>query len=1024
MSIDARLNRLRQELQALNPGLPYDEVFAAMARIARQLLEADSMAILLEVDRGVLHTVVAQGSFDLCGWESGRHDQPLPDEVCWLHQETSEAKRVPRTLLRVGFTSGERIGVVCVGYALPKEPKAEDEEFVRLVAHQVGLAAARRAEQQKLHRESEAARRQARLWRSLAQIGQAVMRTEDSFSLMRQVCDIAVDYGDFHFAWVGEPDEAGGVRPVAWSGPDRGALWQLGVSLDPGDPRGAGPAAQALREGRLRTVADLWEEPELAAWHETAVRFGLHSVAAVPVVVGGTVHAVLVLYAKGIGEFDEQDVQAVLTEIAQDLGFGLEVIDGKRRRIEAEEQLRLQHEIVEQAKECLVVANVLPDGKVRFVYANPAFEEMTGYRADEMIGRSSDMLWGARTDRRAIADMHDVVLGGNLWSGEVYQYRKDGTEFLMEWSAVPLRDEQGRIAYILSSHRDVTERRRASERIAHLAHHDALTGLANRRLLDERIAHALHDARRHGHRFALAMIDLDEFKQVNDSLGHGFGDKLLQLMAHRLELVVRGEDTIARSGGDEFVLLVDTVHEREEIHHLLERVIAAVEKPTTVGGRTFSLRGSIGVAVFPEDGQDAQTLLRRADIAMYAAKKSSDIPFCFFASDMEDLVALRGDIRAGLQHALERGELELHYQPQVDLVRQEIVGFEALLRWRDPTGGLRMPGEFLPAVEGTALELEIGRVVLRQAVAQAEELGRWDGGLQVAFNASARQFLSPTFTQELEEALRVHPRVAPRQVAIEITESAAVYDFELARQQIETCRRLGVRVALDDFGTGSSSITLMQELPCDMVKIDQRFIEAMLRTPESPAIIHGILIMGHAMEREVLAEGVETAAQARALLRLGCHLVQGYAIARPMPRQELRAFCTEFPQRPPLLAGTEIQTATETFQVLAAELGHLRRAALFTATAGEGGRTPHERPERLGGTCCGLGYWLDTYGRGHFAQHAALADVEKEHRTSHELAAETVRLQAAGDLRAATALAERLWRQKDDLIMALARLKP
>ncbi len=1006
----------------MHPGLHYDEVFANVARIGRRLLEADSLAILLEADEGVLHSVVAQGSFDLCGWESGRHDQPPPGEALWLHPDASGAGRLPRTLLRVGFRSGARSGVVCVGYASHKEGDPGDEEFVRLVAQQVGLVSARREEHERLRHEGLAARRQARLWRSLAQLGQAVMRAEDPSQLMHQVCDIAIEYGDFRFAWVGEGDEAGGVRPIAWSGANREELWDLGVRLDPGDPRGTGPAARALREGRLCTVADLWAAPELEAWRELAMRVGVHAVAAVPVA-GGTLRAVLVLYAERVGEFEDEDVRAVLTEMAQDLGFGLEVIEGRRRRIEAEEQLSLHHEIVEQAKECLVVAKVLPDGGVRFVYANPAFEEMTGYRVDEMVGRSSEMLWGPRTDREAIAAMHDVVLGGRSWSGEVYQYRKDGSEFLMDWSAVPLRDGHGRVAYILSSHRDVTERRRQSERIAHLANHDALTGLPNRRLLDDRMAHALHHARRHGHRFALAMVDLDEFKQVNDTLGHGVGDRLLQRMAHRLQQVVRAEDTIARSGGDEFILLVDTLGEREELQHVLGRVIAAVEEPTQVVGRTFTLRGSIGVAVYPEDGEDAETLLRRADIAMYAAKRATDVPFRFFSPDMEDLVAKRGDLREGIQHALERGELELHYQPQVDLVRQAIVGVEALVRWRDPEHGLRMPGEFLPAVEGTALELEIGRFVLREAVAQAEVLGRAHPGLRVAFNASARQFLASTFAGELKEALALHPTVQPSQVAIEITESAVLHDFELARQQIESCRRLGVRVALDDFGTGSSSITLLQELPCDMVKIDQRFIEAMLRMPESPAIIHGVLIMGHAMEREVLAEGVETEAQARALLRLGCHMVQGYAIARPMPCEAIDGFCGDFAERAPLVAGSELQAATETFEVLAAELGHLRWAALFTATAVAGALQPYGRHNSPRGTCCGLGYWLDTYGRSHFSDRPALADVEREHQRAHEMADQILRLQAAGDEGEVAKAADRLWRQKDDLIVALARLK-
>ncbi len=1027
MSTDARLCRLEQELRALDPGLPYDEVFAAIVSVARELLGADGMAILLRQDGSSLRAVASEGLVGLRAWEEGLADRPQPGEAVWRHADgrgRGEEHPAPGSLLRAGFTTGHGDGVVEVAFAAHRDPDRDDEALVRLIAHQVGVAVARRTQQERSDREADAARRQVRLWRSLAQLGQAVMRSQDRTELMRQVCEIAVAYGDFRIAWVGERDADGEVRPVAWSGVEEGArdLLDLGVSLDLSEPRGSGPAARALREGVLCTVRDFSAQPEPRLSREMAARFGLGSCAAVPILVSGANAAVLVLYGAHAGEFEDDAVQAVLTEIAQDLGFGLDVLEGRRRRIEAEEQLRLHHEIVEQATECLVVAKVAQDGKVTFVYANPAFEDMTGYRVDEMIGKSSQMLWGPRTDRQAIAAMHDVVLRGESWAGEVYQYRKDGTEFLMDWSAAPLRDEQGRISYILSSHRDITERRKASERIAYLAHHDVLTGLPNRRLLEERILHAMHKARRHGHQFALALIDLDEFKQVNDSLGHSFGDKLLQQLAHRLQKAVRGEDTIARSGGDEFILLVDTVHERQELDHLLGRLVHALEQPCAIAGRTFSLRGSVGVAVYPEDGADADALLRRADIAMYAAKNGGDGSCRYFEPAMEAAVALRGDLRVRLQQAIGRGELELWYQPQVDLAREEVVGLEALLRWRDPEAGLRLPAEFLPAAEGTSLEQEIGRFVLRRAVGVAERLARGGRALQVAINASAREFLAPDFPLELREALARHPAVAARHLTIEITESAAVHDFEQARRQMEECRALGVQIALDDFGTGSSSITLLQELPCDIVKIDQRFIEAMLRTPESPAIIQGILLMGHAMERQVLAEGVETPAQAAALLRLGCHLVQGYGIARPMPEADLDAFLEGFAGRPPLLAQDELHSATEAFQRIAMELGHLRWASLFSATAGQDGSRPYGRHKRLRGTCCGLGYWIETYARSHFAESPALADVEREHAKSHSLVAEAVRLHEAGDLDAAREIAQEIWRQKDDMIMALARL--
>ncbi len=1026
MSIDDRLHRLQRALQTLDPELSYEATLSRMAPITQDLFDAEGIAIHLRQPGGRLETIAANGSFDLFAWES-KLDRDLPeDRHEWLHpgrDGDASLAPLPATVLRTGFTAGEQRGVITLAFKAPRPENREDESLLQLIACQVGLALARQMQQDRLSSEAEGARRQMRLWRALVQVGRAVMHTSDRLSLMRQICEIAVAYGHLRFAWVGENDGRGGVRPVVWAGTAGEHIRELGVRLDPADPRGGGPAAGALRDGRLTTVADVFAAPDLAVWWGYARQHGFKSVAGVPIVVGDRTEAVVVLYGGDAGEFESEQVRAVLAEMAQDLAFGLEVIEGRERRIEAEQELRLQYEIVQQAKECLVVAKVQPGGKVTFVYANPAFELMTGYHADEVVGRSSEMLWGPRTDRQRIAAMHDAVLSGESWSGEVYQYRKDGSEFLMGWSAVPMRDETGRIAYILSSHRDVTEQRAASERIAYLAHHDALTGLPNRVLLEERIAHALHKARRHRQQFAVALIDIDDFKQVNDTLGHGFGDKLLQQLAHRLERVVRSEDTIARAGGDEFILLVDTVQDRGEIDHLLGRLVRDLEQPCEIAGRTVSVAGSIGVAVFPGDGEDPETLLRHADIAMYAVKKAGEGSWCYFEPGMEQALNLRGDLREGLQQALVRGELELYYQPQVDLGRGELVGFEALLRWHDPRHGLRLPGEFLPAVEGTWLEQQIGRYVLNQALAEADLLAAQGRRLQVAFNAAPGQFLARDFPRVLGEALSRHPSVEPALVTIEVTESAAMHDLEFARRQIEACRRLGVRIALDDFGTGSSSITLLQELPCELVKIDQRFISAMLGTPESPAIIHGILIMGHAMERRVLAEGVETRAQAQALLRLGCQLAQGYAIARPMPADRIDAYIEEFGVALADLFGTASEAASESFQRLAAGLGHLRWTALFTATAAHGTLQPYGGPSGGEGACCGLGYWIETYGRRHFDGTAAIAEVERLHAQAHQIAAEVRRLHDLGQSERAGRLAEELWQQKDGLIMAIAGLK-
>jgi diguanylate cyclase (GGDEF)-like protein/PAS domain S-box-containing protein len=466
------------------------------------------------------------------------------------------------------------------------------------------------------------------------------------------------------------------------------------------------------------------------------------------------------------------------------------------------------------------------------------------------------------------------------------QLMGDGEVTWIETSKVPLHDGTGNVVGVLGSYEDVTERRAAERRIEYLAFHDGLTGLPNRSLLEDRLAQAIASADRHGETFAVLFVDLDGFKGLNDHHGHERGDEFLKEMARRLSGAVRAGDTVARMGGDEFVVLLAQVTGRVEVATAVERLLEEVRQPIAVGGATVSVTASIGAALYPDDEASGDTLLRHADVAMYQAKEHGRNGFRFF--DRSLALAFRPDdgqverIASGFRDQ----QFRLVYQPTVHMRTGKVVSAEALLRWQ-VGGETRLPAEFLPAIEATDVIVEIGTWALDEALGQAEEWRARGLDLRVSVNVAARQIQHPRFVEVLRGALSRHSTVAPERLELEILETTALEDVGVVRGVIARCREMGVRFCLDDFGTGYSSLSYLKRLPIDVVKIDQGFVRGMLEDREDLAIVQGILSMAAIFRKEVVAEGVATPEHGRRLLQLGCELGQGFGIARPMPGEEL-----------------------------------------------------------------------------------------------------------------------------------------
>ncbi len=496
---------------------------------------------------------------------------------------------------------------------------------------------------------------------------------------------------------------------------------------------------------------------------------------------------------------------------------------------------------------------------------------------------------------------------GKAWQDAVREVFASGRESSSEWAidlpaqglryfhsrAVPERDLENRIVSVLMIARDISERKGHEIQLHHQAMHDSLTGLPNRVLVLDRLRQAMQQALRNGHQLAVVYLDIDNFKNVNDTRGHAAGDELLKLASTRLVTALRAGDTLGRQGGDEFILLLPDIHRTQEVATVAEKVLAAMSFPFLVGEREVHVSASLGIAVYPADSEDAETLLSHADIAMYRAKEDGRNAFRFFTADMDERMRARVELEHDLRLAIEHDELALHFQPQVSLVSGAVVGMEALVRWNHPREGMVMPGRFIGVAEDSGLIVPIGNWVLETACQQARA---WqDAGLppvRMAVNLSARQFRDPSMVQRVARVL-AESQLAPELLELEITESTVMHDTEAAIATLKLLKGLGVTLSVDDFGTGYSSLSYLKLFPIDVLKVDRSFVSDATTNPDDAAIVRTIVNMAHSLGLSVVAEGVETAGQTAFLHYVGCNELQGYYFSRPLPQDEAEQLLRE-----------------------------------------------------------------------------------------------------------------------------------
>jgi len=637
---------------------------------------------------------------------------------------------------------------------------------------------------------------------------------------------------------------------------------------------GDGLPGQVWASGKPVWIEDVQNDTNFPR-RPVAERVGIHAACAFPVLERDRVVAVLEFFSDQPQPCDKALLDAV-TSLATQLGRVTE----RKRALMAMNKLR---QAVEQSPAMIMITDLR--GVIEYI--NPEFSAITGYRPEEMVGHTPALLKSGHTDTEAYGKLWTRISGGHDWRGEFRNLKKNGDSYWAATSISPIRDQDGAITHYLGIAEDISERKEAEQQIEHLAHFDSLTELPNRALFRAQAKQILAGARRHTNPVAMLMLDLDDFKDVNDSLGHAVGDELLKLVATRLHAAMREGDIVARLGGDEFTVILPDIGGLDAVDNAVRRLVEIISQPYILEDLDLYVSASIGVAMYPEDGQDVDELLKHADLAMYRAKSRGRGTYNFFMTSMDHEVQQRKTIETAMRVALDNGEFYLVYQPQIDARDHRVIGAEALLRWNHPEHGSMSPTEFIPVAERSGLIVPIGEWVLEQACMQAKRwLDRGVSSMTVAVNLSPVQFKHHDLLGMIGDVLK-RTGLPPSGLHLEITESVVMQETETNLGLLHALREMGVHIVLDDFGTGYSSLSYLTTLPVDKIKIDRSFVTRITSDLVHQSIVKTIVELGNALGKRVNVEGVETREQLDILNRNRIDEIQGYYFSKPLSATDL-----------------------------------------------------------------------------------------------------------------------------------------
>ncbi|HEY8158864.1 MAG TPA: EAL domain-containing protein [Methylobacter sp.] len=746
------------------------------------------------------------------------------------------------------------------------------------------------------------------LYAAWTQSADIIVRESDEVKLLNEVCRIIANHVAFKLVWVGMTDPHNWVSAVAASHPDSPFLRNIKISIDEALPEGRGPMGTAIREGVPKILNNFLNEPSTLLWQHIAAAEDIHASAAFPLMRGGRCIGAIAVYSAEQDYFTP-DLIDLMRGLTDDISYALDNFDREKLRLKAEHELRIAAAAFESLEGIIVT-----DAHNNILRVNKSFIKLTGYSADEIIGKPADILKSDQQGSEFYAAMWESITRDKYWQGEIWNKRKNGV-IRPDWLCITaITNPEGAITNYVGTFTDISQRKADEERIKNLAYYDPLTKLPNRTLLFDRLNLALNFSHRNKTYGALMFLDLDNFKTLNDTLGHDRGDQLLIEVGRRLQSCVRNVDTVARLGGDEFVIMLEFLDEQEteaagQAFAVAEKIRSNLAKfyllssntdrvgslPTAtlppslaVGNKLQPYvehysTGSIGFVLFMGHGTSSEELLKRADVAMYQAKQAGRNTVRAFVPEMQEALNLRASLETDLRNALDRNELSLHYQVQVDELGQP-VGAEALVRWAQSERGMLSPAEFIPLAEETGLILPIGHWILQQGCNTLVDWAKYPETreLKLAVNVSSKQLGQPDFVEQVC-AMLAETGANPALLKLEITESVVLDNVEDTIIKMHAIRGLGITFSMDDFGTGYSSLSYLQKLPLEQLKIDQSFVKNMVFNNHDSAIIRTILALGRNLGINVIAEGVETEAQRDLLISYGCPEFQGYLFGQPVP---------------------------------------------------------------------------------------------------------------------------------------------
>ena len=705
--------------------------------------------------------------------------------------------------------------------------------------------------------------RYERLFKALSKVNDIMITALDEWALLREVCRILVEEAGFRLVWIGVPDERrGAIRPLQVCGQDDGYVEKLKIPISDGGPLAKGPTARAFREGRIAVNPDTRTNPDVEPWREEMLKRNFLSSCAIPLQVEGRTVAILNLYSHTPNMFTEEELE-FLKEVQLDLSHALE-------RIRKDKFYRMVNVAIERGHEWVMIT----DERGVILYVNEAVTRISGYRPEELIGKTPKVFKSGYHDERFYRKLWNTIKAGLTFQAVFVNRKKNGELFYLDQTIVPISLAEGEIRFV-SLGRDITTEMYLEEELTRLKYTDPLTGLPNRQGFIVSAELAIKKEGKSTH--TLYVVDIAGLAGINQVFGTKTGDQILKEVARRLKGIVFERDIVGRIGGDEFAVFVRNVSEKE-ITTVTEKLLSTLMQPVEVGGRSVHLGVNIGAAVYPQDAKTINSLMEKAFSALSFSKREGENTYRFFSPEINRMVEESLRVRGEIKEAVEEGRFTFFLQPYYRTSTKEVAGFEVLLRMIDKEGNLLSPKDFIYILERTGLIRDVENRILLEL----RDLIKSNRKAVFSFNVSPASFRDRNFVDLVKEVARD----VGSGLVLEITERLLVEDKDYTRRFLEEVRSTGVRVAVDDFGTGYSSLAYLESLPVDILKIDMEFIHRMLENRKTLAVVEAIVHLSSKLDLETVAEGVENREQLRVLEELGCTYVQGFYLAKPMPKEE------------------------------------------------------------------------------------------------------------------------------------------